>query len=50
VVVVFVEHAGAHGGTDAAPLAKLMYESRFSQQMQNATLDLTNARSGPVGH
>ena len=42
VVVVFVEHAGAHGGTDAAPLARLLYESRFSQQVQNATLDLTN--------
>jgi len=27
VVVVFVEHAGAHGGTDAAPLAKLLYQS-----------------------
>lgn len=42
VVVVFVEHAGAHGGTDAAPLAKMLYESRFQGQMQNATLDLTN--------
>ncbi|HKO58008.1 MAG TPA: penicillin-binding protein 2 [Thermoanaerobaculia bacterium] len=31
VLVVFVEHAGAHGGTVAAPLAKLMYESRFGQ-------------------
>ena len=28
VVVVFVEHGG-HGGVDAAPLAKLLYESRF---------------------
>lgn len=42
VVVVFVEHAGAHGGTDAAPLAKLLYESRFQQQIQNTRLDLTN--------
>jgi len=42
VVVVFVEHAGAHGGTDAAPLAKLMYESRFHQQMQTTTLDLND--------
>src|ERR1041384_7079051 len=42
VVVVFVEHAGAHGGTDAAPLAKLMYESRFQQQLDNARLDLSN--------
>ncbi len=32
VVVVFVEHAGAHGGTDAAPLAKLLYESAFAKQ------------------
>jgi penicillin-binding protein 2 len=31
VVVVFVEHAGAHGGTGAAPLAKLMYQSAFGR-------------------
>ena len=42
VVVVFVEHAGAHGGTDSAPLAKMLYESRFHQQVQTTTLDLTN--------
>ncbi len=42
VVVVFVEHAGSHGGTDAAPLAKLLFESRFSQEVQNANLDLSN--------
>jgi penicillin-binding protein 2 len=42
VVVVFVEHAGAHGGTDSAPLAKMLYESRFRQQVQTTTLDLTN--------
>src|SRR6266550_8804457 len=41
VVVVFVEHGG-HGGTDAAPLARLLYESRFREQMQNARLDLSN--------
>ena len=41
VVVVFVEHGG-HGGTDAAPLARLLYESRFRAQMQNARLDLNN--------
>jgi penicillin-binding protein 2 len=41
VVVVFVEHAGAHGGTDAAPLAKLLYQSAFSQEVA-AHLDLTN--------
>src|SRR5437763_157750 len=42
VVVVFVEHAGPHGGTDAAPLARLLYESRFREQVQNARLDLNN--------
>ena len=42
VVVVFVEHAGAHGGTDSAPLARLLYESRFREQVQNANLDLSN--------
>jgi hypothetical protein len=42
VVVVFVEHAGAHGGTDSAPLAKMLYESRFHEQVQNANLDLSN--------
>jgi penicillin-binding protein 2 len=41
VVVVFVEHGG-HGGVDAAPLAKLLYESRFQQQIESANLDLTN--------
>src|SRR5215212_9387962 len=41
VVVVFVEHGG-HGGVDAAPLAKLLYEARFSQRVQDAHLDLTN--------
>src|ERR1700682_4128680 len=41
VVVVFVEHGG-HGGVDAAPLAKMLYESRFQQQLQNAHLDLTD--------
>jgi len=39
---VFVEHAGAHGGTDAAPLAKMMYESKFKEQIESAGLDLTN--------
>src|SRR5438045_5839368 len=36
VIAVFVEHAGAHGGTDAAPLAKMMYESKFKQEIENA--------------
>jgi penicillin-binding protein 2 len=42
VVAVFVEHAGQHGGTDAAPLAKLLYESRYKEQIESARLDLTN--------
>jgi penicillin-binding protein 2 len=42
VVVVFVEHAGAHGGTDSAPLAKMIYQSRFKAQIDTARLDLTN--------
>jgi penicillin-binding protein 2 len=41
VVVVFVEHGG-HGGVDAAPLAKMLYGSRFHQQLQDAHLDLTD--------
>ena len=41
VVVVFVEHGG-HGGSDAAPLAKLLYESRFKDDVLSARLDLEN--------
>ncbi|MEO8382312.1 MAG: penicillin-binding protein 2 [Acidobacteriota bacterium] len=41
VVVVFVEHGGA-GGADAAPLAKLLYESGFRDKVQGARLDLNN--------
>lgn len=41
VVVVFVEHGGA-GGADAAPLAKLMFESRFREQVTGTRLDLSN--------
>lgn len=41
VVVVFVEHGGA-GGADAAPLAKLLYESRFRDKVTGARLDLSN--------
>jgi len=41
VVVVFVEHGG-HGGADAAPLAKLLYESRFQQQLETAKLNLSD--------
>ncbi|HXA15345.1 MAG TPA: penicillin-binding protein 2 [Thermoanaerobaculia bacterium] len=41
VVVVFVEHGG-HGGVDAAPLAKLLYESRFREQVMTSRLDLSN--------
>jgi penicillin-binding protein 2 len=42
VVAVFVEHAGQHGGTDAAPLAKMLYTSRFKEQIESAGLDLNN--------
>ena len=42
VVVVFVEHAGAHGGTDAAPLAKMLYQARFQDQVLNARLNLND--------
>jgi len=41
VVVVFVEHGG-HGGSDAAPLAKLLYESRYKDKGMSARLDLNN--------
>jgi penicillin-binding protein 2 len=41
VVVVFIEHGG-HGGTESAPLAKLLYESRFKDQVTASRLDLTN--------
>ena len=41
VVVVFIEHGG-HGGTDAAPLAKLLYEARFRDNVNGARLDLSN--------
>ena len=41
VLAVFVEH-GAHGGTDAAPLAKVLYESRFKDRGMSARLDLTD--------
>jgi penicillin-binding protein 2 len=44
VVVVFVEHGG-HGGVDSAPLAKLLYESKFKQQIQDANFDLTNPQT-----
>jgi len=38
VVVVFVEHGG-RGAIDAAPLARLLYESRFHEQLRNPSLD-----------
>lgn len=41
VVVVFIEHGG-HGGTDAAPLAKMLYESRFRDKVTGAKLDLSD--------
>jgi cell division protein FtsI/penicillin-binding protein 2 len=33
---LFVEHAGAHGGTGAAPLARLLYQSRFGSSIASA--------------
>ncbi|HET7712790.1 MAG TPA: penicillin-binding protein 2 [Thermoanaerobaculia bacterium] len=41
VVVVFIEHGG-HGGSDAAPLAKVLFESRFRDKVDTEKLDLTN--------
>ena len=41
VVVVFVEHGG-HGGSDAAPLAKMLYEAKFRDKVTGARLDLSN--------
>ena len=41
VVVVFVEHGG-HGGSDAAPLAKMLFETKFRDKVTNARLDLRN--------
>ncbi|HEX8153902.1 MAG TPA: penicillin-binding protein 2, partial [Thermoanaerobaculia bacterium] len=41
VVVVFVEHGGA-GGADAAPLAKLLFESKFRDKVSGTRLDLNN--------
>lgn len=41
VVVVFIEHGG-HGGVDAAPLAKLLFETRFRDRVTGQRLDLTN--------
>lgn len=41
VVVVFVEHGG-HGGADAAPLAKQLFEARFRDKVMGARLDLSN--------
>jgi len=41
VAVVFVEHGGA-GGADAAPLAKLLYESAFRDRVAGGRLDLRN--------
>jgi len=41
VVVVFVEHGG-HGGSDAAPLAKQLYEARFQKQIKTATINLAD--------
>jgi penicillin-binding protein 2 len=42
VVVIFVEHAGAHGSTAAAPLAKMLFQARFQDQLTNARLNLSD--------
>jgi penicillin-binding protein 2 len=42
VVVVFVEHAGAHGGTDSAPLAKMLYAARFQDEGTSTRLNLSD--------
>ncbi|HVT05630.1 MAG TPA: penicillin-binding protein 2 [Thermoanaerobaculia bacterium] len=39
VVVVFVEHGG-HGGTDAAPLARAIYEGYFHDTVEQVNLNL----------
>src|SRR5688500_20253271 len=39
--ILFVEHGG-HGGSDAAPLAKMLYESKFRDKVTGARLDLSN--------
>ena len=41
VVVVFVEHGG-HGGSDAAPLAKQLYEAKFRDKVASSTLNLSD--------
>jgi penicillin-binding protein 2 len=41
VVVVFGEHGG-HGGADAAPLARQIFEAYFRPQMQQDRLDLAD--------
>jgi penicillin-binding protein 2 len=40
VVVALIEHAAAHGGTGAAPLAKLLYQARFPTR----SADVSSAR------
>jgi penicillin-binding protein 2 len=45
VVVVFVEHGG-HGGADAAPLAKLIYEKAFEKRLSRLA---SGAAAGPAG-
>jgi penicillin-binding protein 2 len=41
VVVVFVEHGGG-GGSDAAPLARSMFEAHFRQRIPGSRIDLTD--------
>jgi penicillin-binding protein 2 len=41
VVIVFVEHGG-HGGADAAPLAKQLFEAHFRGRATPSTINLTD--------
>lgn len=41
VIVVFVEHGG-HGGSDAAPLAKQMFEAHFKTRIASHTINLAD--------
>ncbi|MGH9457858.1 MAG: penicillin-binding protein 2 [Thermoanaerobaculia bacterium] len=41
VVVVFVEHGG-HGGSDAAPLARELFATRFGRELELNRIDLSN--------
>ncbi|MEO8216335.1 MAG: penicillin-binding protein 2 [Acidobacteriota bacterium] len=42
VTVVFIEHSGLHGGTDAAPLAREIYQAHFQKRLGTETINLTD--------